>query len=171
MSLIIGGSAGEGVQLASDIFARAAMSCGLKVTKKGSYPVTVGIGYSVSEIILSTGDILFTGIRKVDCAAIASDYGMAYFRKHLEAMGSGYIVMDDQLRIPITRAAVTRGSFRKMAGPKDAILLALLVMLMQNSIFPPQAFLQTLEAHKVGKKLNLRALEENAGKIAKSTAG
>lgn len=166
MSFIIGGSAGEGVQLASDIFARAAMTCGLKVTKKGSYPVTVGIGYSVSEIILSTDEILFTGIREVDCAAISSDYGMAYFRNHLEAMKSGYIVMDDQLPVPKTRAAVTRGSFRKLAGPKDSILLAILVMLIQNSIFPPQALLQTLANHKVGKKLNLQALEENALKIA-----
>jgi pyruvate/2-oxoacid:ferredoxin oxidoreductase beta subunit len=167
LSVVIGGSAGEGVQLASDIFARAAMSCGLKVTKKGSYPVTVGIGYSVVEIILSTTDISFTGISDIQMAAISSHYGLAYFRNRLEAMKTGYIVMDDQLDLPRTGAAVSKGSFRKLAGPKNCILMALLVLLYQNPFFPAQAFLETLGGHKVAEKIDLKGLNEHALNIAR----
>jgi len=53
VSIILSGSAGEGVQVAAELFVKAAMKCGLHVTKKGSYPVTVGTGFSAAEIILS----------------------------------------------------------------------------------------------------------------------
>ena len=51
--IILGGSAGEGVQLAAELLARAAIASGLSVTKKGSYPVTVGVGFSTAEITIA----------------------------------------------------------------------------------------------------------------------
>ena len=56
-TIMICGSAGEGVQKAAELFAKAALACGLHVTKKGSYPVTVGVGFSIGEIIISRNPI------------------------------------------------------------------------------------------------------------------
>jgi 2-oxoglutarate ferredoxin oxidoreductase subunit beta len=166
ISIILGGSAGEGVQVAADIFAKAAISCGLNVTKKGSYPVTVGIGYSVVEIILSTQPIQFTGIRDIHRAVVTSPDGLKYFRKRLEAMNSGYVLMDDQLEIPNTKACVMQGNFRQLAGAKDSILLALLVMLFHTPIFPAEAFIRSLSQNKIGGKIDIPYLKNKAIEIA-----
>jgi 2-oxoglutarate ferredoxin oxidoreductase subunit beta len=166
LCIIIGGSAGEGVQLAGDIFARAALASGLHVTRKGSYPVTVGTGYSVVEIILSTRPIRFTAIREIHWAAISSPDGLKYFRNRLETMNSGNVIIDDQLEIPDTRAPVMQGSFRTLAGAKNSILMALLVMLYRSRIFDPQAFIETLKHDPVGVKIDIPTLNNNAKRIA-----
>ena len=166
LGIIIGGSAGEGVQLAGDIFARAALASGLHVTRKGSYPVTVGTGFSVVEIILSTRPIRFTAIREIHWAVISSLDGLKYFSKSLEKMNSGNVIIDDQLEIPLTKAEVMQGSFRTLAGAKDSILLALLVMLYRSRIFDPQAFIDTLKQDPVGVKIDIPTLNNHAKRIA-----
>jgi hypothetical protein len=59
--LVLAGTAGEHVQTAATILARAALSCGLHVTQKNDNPVTQGTGFSVSEVIVSEEPILYTG--------------------------------------------------------------------------------------------------------------
>ncbi len=166
ISIILGGSAGEGVQVAAEIFAEAAIACGLNVSKKGSYPVTVGIGFSVVEIILSTQPIRFTGIVDIHRAVISSFDGLKYFRKRLEAMNSGYVIMDAQLEIPNTKACVLQGNFRQLAGAKDSILMALLLMLYHTPIFPVEAFTWSLKQNKIGGKIDIPYLNDKAIEIA-----
>ncbi len=75
VSIILAGSAGEGVQSTAELLAQAAISCGLFVTKKGSYPVTVGVGFSLAEVIISTEEIHYTGITSIDAALVTSVEG------------------------------------------------------------------------------------------------
>jgi hypothetical protein len=164
--VILGGSAGEGVQLAADVLSRAAIACGLNVTKKGSYPVTVGVGFSAVELIFSPRPIQFTGSRDIKWAVISSQDGLNYFSKRIEGMKSGNVLMDGELEAPATEACVMQGGFREAAGARDSILLAALVMLHHSPIFPPGAFVQTLANTRVGQKIDIEALQNQAAEIA-----
>ncbi len=87
VSLILSGSAGEGVQLTATIIAKAAMRSGLHVTQKGSYPVTVGgVGFSTAEINLSKEDIHFHGINIPDLVVITSKEGLNHSKRRIGLM-------------------------------------------------------------------------------------
>lgn len=168
LTLVIGGSAGEGVQVAAEIFAKAAMACGLNVTEKGSYPVTVGIGYSAAEMIISTQPIEFTGSRGIHWAIISSQDGLDYFKKRLENMNTGFILLDDILAAPVTGASVLKGNFRQLVGGKESVLLALLTMLNYTGIFPAEAFIRTIVQNKISEKMDIQRLNDFAAQIAAS---
>jgi pyruvate/2-oxoacid:ferredoxin oxidoreductase beta subunit len=142
----IAGSAGEGVQSAAESFAAAAISCGLNVTKKGSYPVTVGIGFSASDVILSPDEILYTGSPVPDILMITSDDGLGYARNALSAMKSGTVFIDSSLPEPQTAAKVIRFDFREFAGSRNAALIAFLFMLKQSELYPYDVFREKVEA-------------------------
>jgi 2-oxoglutarate ferredoxin oxidoreductase subunit beta len=119
-SLSLAGSAGEGVQSAAEFLAKAAMKSGLHVTKKGSYPVTVGVGFSAADVILSSEPIYYTGISVPDILIITSSDGLSYSRATARQMKKGKILMDDQLVTPETGAEVIKVPFRGWAGERNS---------------------------------------------------
>lgn len=147
-SILLAGSAGGRVQQAAESLARAAISAGLYATKKGSYPVTVGTGYSVAELLLTPRPILFTGTDIPDATVIVSSDGLAYARKTAEKMQGGILVVDDSLEPPRSAAELLLRPFRRLAGPKDAALLALLFLLRHRSILPVEALLGAARASR-----------------------
>ena len=152
--IMISGSAGEGVQQASELFARAAISAGLNVTKKGSYPVTVGIGFSSSEIILSPEKILYTGSPNPDYLIITSQDGLDYSRSTLDNMKTGLIILDASLPSPDTSLKILRHDFRKIAGAKNAALYSLLYFIGNEKIFPVEAMVNILKESKLAAKID-----------------
>jgi len=142
----IAGSAGEGVQSAAESFAAAAIACGLKVTKKGSYPVTVGIGFSASDVILSPDEILYTGSPVPDILLITSEDGLAYAHNALSSMKSGTVFIDASLPEPETAARVIRYDFREHAGSRNAALIAFLFMLKQTDLYPYDVYREKVES-------------------------
>lgn len=72
LSVIMAGSAGEGVQFASQIFLQTAVSKGLNVIQKNDNPVTIGTGFSMAELNVSSDDILYSGIDVPDYLLISS---------------------------------------------------------------------------------------------------
>ncbi len=158
ISIMISGSAGEGVQLASELFAKAAISSGLNVTKKGSYPVTVGIGFSSSDIIISPEEILYTASPKPDVMMITSDDGLAYSMGILKNMDKGLVIVDEELNVPESKATVVRFPFRMNAGNKTAALFSLLFYLKKADVFPVDALFDVLENSKFTSKIDLRKL-------------
>jgi pyruvate/2-oxoacid:ferredoxin oxidoreductase beta subunit len=158
VSIMISGSAGEGVQLAAELFAKSAIASGLNVTKKGSYPVTVGIGFSSSDIIISPEEILYTASPKPDVMIITSEDGLAYSRGALNNMDMGLLIIDEELDVPNTSVEVHRFPFRKMAGNKTAALFSLLYYLKKKETFPVEALFDILENSKFISKIDLRKL-------------
>jgi 2-oxoglutarate/2-oxoacid ferredoxin oxidoreductase subunit beta len=75
LGLVLAGTAGERVQTAASLLALAGMQAGLDATQKNDNPVTQGTGFSVSEVILSPEEVLFTGIEKPEALLIVSDEG------------------------------------------------------------------------------------------------
>lgn len=164
-SVLLAGSAGGRVQQAAEALARAAISAGLHASKKGTYPVTVGTGYSVAEVLLSARPILYTGVGQPDALCIVSADGLGYAGKVAERMRDGLVLIDDSLAPPPTGAEVHREPFQKLAGPKDAALLALLLLLRGNPVVPVDALLAAAPA---GRGTDFSALLNRLAEAGKS---
>lgn len=156
-SIVLSGSAGEGVQLAAGIITKAALSCGLNATQKGSYPVTVGVGFSSSEINLSPDAINYHGMDIPDLVIVTSDDGLAYSLKKIKQMQGGTLIIDKSLPIPETNANVISFDFRSL-GAKNACILASLYFADKLDIIPRQAMLDMMESSGLAAKLPLEKM-------------
>lgn len=162
-AVVLSGSAGEGVQSAAEFLAQAALSCGLHATKKGSYPVTVGVGFSTAEILLSPRPIHFTGISVPDAVIATSADGLGKVRGLIEKMTTGTVYLDASLDAPATKATVIKHDFRGPLGGRSAVLVALTMLLDRAGVMPTDAFFAILKESSLGKKLDFAKLRQTAG--------
>jgi len=137
LQVIIAGSAGGGVQLAADILAFAGIASGLNTKKKGEYPVTVGTGFSVAEIIFSRNEIYYTRIDTPDVAIIVTQDGLDKIKNRIGK--DTLLVINDGLDIPGMSESSLKADFRKISGKKGAALSAIALWLQQNELFPVEA--------------------------------
>ncbi|MBI2969010.1 MAG: 2-oxoacid:acceptor oxidoreductase family protein [Bacteroidetes bacterium] len=170
--IMLSGSAGEGVQNAAEFFAKAAIKSGLHATKKGSYPVTVGVGFSSAEIIISPEEIFFSGFPVPDILIITSQDGLDYARGSLSSMKpEGRVFIDNSIippalwnsrsansTGPASSSTITSHDFRGRAGRKNAALYSLAYYLNIAKFFPPEAFLETLTESRLGEKINFKGM-------------
>lgn len=122
-TIVISGSAGEGSQKAGEILAHAGVSSGLNATKKSEYPITVGTGFSLAEVILSPQSVLFTGGASPDVLIVTSDYGLQKVKNILEQKKARLVIADETLPIPESEELI-KLPFRKIAGGQGASLCA-----------------------------------------------
>jgi 2-oxoglutarate/2-oxoacid ferredoxin oxidoreductase subunit beta len=158
-SVVLSGSAGEGVQLAATMLSKAAIRSGLEVTQKGSYPVTVGVGFSTAEINLSPGEIHFHGIRIPDVAVITSADGLAHNKKRIEAMTEGYLFLDSSLEVPKTGARVFHHDFRCI-GARNASIYAVLLFALKTGVISTESIFKTIEGDGMEEKLPVSKIKE-----------
>lgn len=158
--IIIAGSAGEGVQLAGDLLAQAGMFCGLNTTKKGEYPITVGTGFSLSEVILSREEIFYSGIEDPDLLLVTSLDGWLMVKNKVKA--KTLIIIDSSIEIPDDIKAV-KLDFRNAAGKKGACLATISYWMHNYEILPYDSILATIEDHK--HRDNLVGAMEAGGKL------
>jgi pyruvate/2-oxoacid:ferredoxin oxidoreductase beta subunit/Pyruvate/2-oxoacid:ferredoxin oxidoreductase gamma subunit len=154
------GSAGEGVQAAAELLVRAAARCGLNITKKGTYPVTVGVGFSISDVILSPEEIEYTGSVTPDYMMITSREGLEFGKVAAGRMRAGVVYLDDSLEAPETGAQIVRFPFREKAGGRNASFLALFYFLREAGIFPEEVMVSVFNESKISKKLQAASLLE-----------
>lgn len=163
--IFLSGTAGEGVQSVADMFIRAGMRCGLNGTKKGSYPVTVGVGFSAANLILSPEPILYTGAPHPDVIIVTSEDGLNFARKLiLGASEESLLIIDSSLEIPPTKARTVVHHFREHFGGRNAQIAAMFEYLRQSAFVPMAA----LEKQFMGSKMALneklvRLLSEEFG--------
>ncbi|MGA8071953.1 MAG: 2-oxoacid:acceptor oxidoreductase family protein [Candidatus Acidiferrales bacterium] len=149
LGLVLAGTAGERVQSAASLLASAGMRAGLHATQKNDNPVTQGTGFSVSELILSPEEILFTGIEKPDALLIVSEDGARELERNQVFADAGeatLVLCDDQIALPELPCRVLRFPFRRVAGPKLAATAAVAAWLNITSAVPLEAFWAALEA-------------------------
>ncbi|MGD2105111.1 MAG: thiamine pyrophosphate-dependent enzyme [Anaerolineae bacterium] len=151
LSLVLGGSAGEGAQRAAELFAEACMASGLHATKKGSYPVTVGVGFSTAEVIVAREPILYHVIARPDAVIITSADGLAHNRGRIESMTKGTVWIDASLHVPETEADVKVRDFRGHAGGRNAALYSLLTFVEETGCIPRGAFVHAIEASSIAE--------------------
>lgn len=165
MHIMIAGSAGEGVQSAAELFARAAISSGLNVTKKGSYPVTVGIGFSASDIILSPEPIQYTGSHAPHYVVITSQDGLDFAKKVIAGMDQGTVIADESLGEVDTPARTVRFDFRKKAGARNAAAYSLLYLAKTEKLFPAEAMVDFLGQSKISGKADWAKMAAESGEL------
>ena len=148
------GSAGEGVQVAAELLAVAGIRAGLESTKKGSYPVTVGVGFSAAEVILSSSEINYTGTVTPDYMIVTSQEGLDYGRKAAGRMKSGKIFLDDSLEAPATGAEIVRFPFREKVTARNASFMGLFYFVNASGVFPMEVMADAFNENKISKKVN-----------------
>lgn len=158
LRIILSGSAGEGVQLAASIFSYAASLSGLYASQKGSYPVTVGVGFSSSEINISDKEILFHGIEIPDYVIVTSIDGLNFSKPKIEKMSSDKILLlDSSLENPKTSAKIKSVDFRKVGG-KNAALFSLLYFVKNENLFDFEAILEAVRQQNLEEKVEINRL-------------
>jgi 2-oxoglutarate/2-oxoacid ferredoxin oxidoreductase subunit beta len=153
LSIVISGSAGEGVQSAAGILANAAVRSGCHVTRKGSYPVTVGVGFSTAEMVISHEPIVFHGTGVPDAVIITSADGLAHNISTIGRMQKGKLFIDSSLEPPSTGAEIFVSDFRSMT-PGYACLLALFKFLSVTNCISPEALLRTVKESELPGKIS-----------------
>ncbi|NCO55361.1 MAG: hypothetical protein COS14_11235 [Bacteroidetes bacterium CG02_land_8_20_14_3_00_31_25] len=157
--IMISGSAGEGVQVAAELLAKTAIISGLNSTKKGSYPVTVGVGFSSSEVIISPEPIKYTGFSSPEILFITSQDGLNYAKATICKMTENdCIYLDESLNIQNTKAKIIKHDFRNKAGNKFASIYALLYYINSSEVFPKEAFYDTFVQNMKNSKVDITTL-------------
>jgi hypothetical protein len=134
------------------------VASGLSATKKGVYPVTVGVGFSSAEIICSPDQINFTGISEPDlCIAVSQD-GLNKITAMVNSMRHGKVYCDASLDIQASNVPLVRFDYRSFDGPKNAALWALIHTVQQNRLFPVEAFMEAIKAGKSAERIDFNKL-------------
>ena len=149
MGFVLAGSAGGGVQSAAILLAQAGMLSGLYTTMKGEYPVTVGTGFSVAEVILSREPINYTGLEEPDVMIVVSNDGLQKVKSRITK--NTQMIIDDKLDFDAEN--LTKGSFIHNAGKKGAALNALSSWIDKTDFLDKQALLKAVSSHKHAEKL------------------
>ncbi len=158
LRIMIYGSAGGGVQLAAELLARAAVKSGLQVSKKGSYPVTVGIGFSAAEVILSPDDIHFTGSPEPDHVIVLTDDGNDYARDVIASMTHGTIWSDSAIALPENQVENRSFNFTERMGARNAAIYSVFYLVSENRIFPMKALVEAFNDKKLSHKIDVARL-------------
>jgi len=146
-SILIAGSAGEGVQFASEILAKSAISSGIYVTQKNDVPITVSSGFSVSELKFSKKEINYTGIEKPDFVLITSNDGFSRIKEKLKKWDTKVIVDES-----IKEIDGIKRNFRKFQNIRSGInISAISFFLKINPFIPFEVFIELLK--KYGKEI------------------
>ncbi|MFC2114591.1 2-oxoacid:acceptor oxidoreductase family protein, partial [Bacteroidota bacterium] len=160
LRLLLCGSVGEGTQLAAEFLLKAGMLAGLNATKKGSYPVTVGVGFSAAEIILSPEEILYTGSPDPDVVCVTSQDGLDYARNTIRNMSAGQLLIDSSLEIPDTKAEVFAFPFREKVGVRNSSIYSIFYYLKNSGVIPIDALVDVFNDNKISNKLNVAKMLE-----------
>ncbi|MCF8367605.1 MAG: 2-oxoacid:acceptor oxidoreductase family protein [Bacteroidales bacterium] len=155
MRIMIYGSAGGGVQLAAELLATAAVKSGLQVSKKGSYPVTVGIGFSAAEIILSPDEINFTGSPEPDHIIVLTEDGKEYARDVIASMDHGTIWVDTSINFSHNKVEVRPYNFTERMGMKSAALYSMFYLADQTRPFLIDALISVYNENKLSQKIEV----------------
>jgi Pyruvate/2-oxoacid:ferredoxin oxidoreductase gamma subunit len=160
ITVLVSGSAGEGVQRAAEFLAQAAIACGLHVTKKGSFPVTVGVGFSDVDLIFSREPIDYHGVSQPDVVIVTSVDGLRHNIERIRAMETGMVWLDASLEAPKTGAEVRVVDLRGQAGPRSAVLYGLMVFARETGVVSPKALAEVVRGSDIGDRVPEAVLSE-----------
>jgi len=136
-TVVIAGSAGEKVQTAAAVLCQAAVLSGLHCIQKNDYPVTVGSGFSLSEVKLSSDPILYTGIDTPDVVAITSADGLKEVRGRgdLKRLApSGLVIADESIAQDTGAEGMVSLPLRRTLSPALAALGAVSVLVERTGV-------------------------------------
>ena len=148
VGIVIAGSAGGGVQSAAKILAQAGILAGLYTTMKGEYPITVGTGFSVAEVILSKKPINFSGLDKPNVVLAVTGDGWNKVKNRVAHESKVFV--DRKICADCTFEVK---DFLKVGGKKGAALSAVSYWVKETGVFPVEALFKVVESSKYAMPL------------------
>lgn len=148
IGVIIAGSAGGGIQSAAIMLAQAGILSGLYSTMKGEYPVTVGTGFSIAEVILSKNPIQFTGLEKPNVVLAVTQDGWNKVKNRITF--NSKVLVDSKIK---TEELWDAKDFLKEGGKRGAALSAVAYWINETQAISIEALLKIVEGHKYEKSL------------------
>ncbi|PKO22079.1 MAG: hypothetical protein CVU38_11235 [Chloroflexi bacterium HGW-Chloroflexi-1] len=167
--LVIAGSAGGKVRSTAKIAGEAAVLSGLWATQEDSYPVTVKTGHSLSELIFSPQEILYTGIPRPDALVLVSEEGRRAAARYLAAMSAeSWLFVTPEfadLETPARKLVFDFEAAGMRGARKQAALLMLSAALRRLRLFPIEACEEAIRRGQRGAiaEENLALLAQSAG--------
>ncbi len=165
--ILIAGSAGGGVQSVAKFLAMAGIYSGLEATMKGEYPITVGTGFSVAEVIFDKDEINYTGLEHPDYFIIVTEDGLNKVYSKLNKEATIYIdekLVDEALENEFPN--LIQVPFGKLANRKSTALAAVTYVLNKEKIVNTEALKKAVGTHRlkdiftdVIDKVSLKAVE------------
>ncbi len=148
LEIIIAGSAGEKVQSSAAILCQVAAQSGFFITQKNDNPVTQGSGFSLSEVIISSEEIFYTGVDNPFAFIIVSSDALNEIisQRLFEKVNKNTIIIyDESLEIPIKTEKMYSLPLRRVCSPNKAALGGIDVLLNLTEPFPLQLFYSEIE--------------------------
>jgi Pyruvate/2-oxoacid:ferredoxin oxidoreductase gamma subunit len=150
LGILLAGAAGGGVQSAGQLLVQAGMLCGLNATLKGEYPITVGTGFSLAEVILSPDEIHFSGLEKPDVILAVATEGWNKVKGRIGP--ESRVIALSQLETGATDCFL-KEDFITKGGKKGAIVAAMTAWLQKDPVIPLEALAKAAGMQKHGDLL------------------
>jgi len=134
--VIILGSAGQRIVTAGEILCLAGLSAGLNATQKNDYPITVLRGHSISELVLSSEEIGFTGILNPDVIVALSQEGVERRKNFFDTLNEKTLILQvPEVKIPSCEAKVMNIDFKAQGiKSQDRALASLSILAKLNKV-------------------------------------
>lgn len=127
IKVVFAGGAGQKIKSAVTMLGTAAVRCGLYVTQKNDYPITIMTGHSVSEMIISKDAINYTAFEKPDYLYIIDPEGLKKVGHFLDKMTSeDTVVVDEGIDLPTTKGRVVKMPLKEMAKSVNRFSLGMI---------------------------------------------
>ena len=172
-TVVVAGSAGERVQTAAAILCQAAILSGLHCVQKNDYPVTVGSGFSLSEVKLAPEPILYTGADAPDAVLITSADGLREVRGRgdlTRLAPGGVVIADESLASELSGDGVLTLPLRRALSPDTAALGAVAILNQRKGMLEPEALLAAIGVLAGDGRAALERAVETAVSLAGHTA-
>jgi pyruvate/2-oxoacid:ferredoxin oxidoreductase beta subunit/Pyruvate/2-oxoacid:ferredoxin oxidoreductase gamma subunit len=128
--VVILGSAGQRIVTAGELLGLAGLAAGLHATQKNDYPITVMKGHSISECILSTEAIGYTGLDAPSVVLILGPEGAAKRKRMLQDLPADALILKAAgIELPECRARITELDFKALQVKSQDFALASLALL------------------------------------------
>ena len=160
--IIIAGSAGGGVQSAATLLASAGLLNGLNSTMKGEYPVTVGTGFSIAEVIISKENINYTGLEDPETVILVSEDGLKVAKERISKNSN--IFADISLLghglEELEKNSLVYGNFIQTASKKGAALCAISYWIKSTNVINIESLIRICSTHRLSSEL-LKTIEDS----------
>lgn len=167
--LVIAGSAGGKVRSTARMIGEAAILSGLWAAQQDDYPVTVQTGHSISELIFSPREILFTGVTRPDALVLVSEDGRKMAGRYLKALTpESWLFVAPEfagLETPARKVVLDCAAAGGKGSKKNLGLLLTAAALRHLALFPIEACEAAIRRSARGA-----VAEENLAVLAESAA-
>ncbi len=153
ISILFSGTASEGIQSAAEFLARTAMLSGLYVSRKSHVPVTVGVGFSASEVIISNEPIYYTGSATPDYIVITSKDGLDYAMPRLTNGHPSHVFLDATLEQPKSASSFVSVAARENIGGRNAAMYSVFRLIADSGILSMKSLVSAYSKHKLSAKV------------------